>query len=918
MDTTNRDDHRSPWNRKVSPQNVPAAVSIGAGTYSIVAAALALVGWALNLPVLTDWTDQGISMFPNTAICAALAGAALIVQTATARLSGLVIARVLAGVIALIAGLTLIEHVTGFNLGIDTLLFDRPWGQSAASAPMRMGPPASTSYLILGTALVLATFGAQARIGATTLAILTAAIASLSLTGYWFGADQLFGIAKFTGIALNTSTVIAALSIGLMATVPEHGLVAALRRDDAGGDVHRRLVAPIVIVPLVLGWLRILGEQAGFYDAAFGTALRSLTEVILFFGLLWWTANSISRQASIAQKAHARISAIIETSEDAIISKSLDGVIETWNAGAERIFGYTTAEAIGKPITLVVPRELIEEEAEILARLRRGERIEQYETVRVTKDGRRIDVSLSISPLRDGRGNLIGASKIARDITGSKQAEIALRESEHRFSTFMQALPGLAWIKDLHGRYVFVNDAAQAPFGRPRNALYGKTDDELFPPETAAQFKKNDQAALSTPRGIEVIESLEHKDGIHYSIVSKFPILDAEGKAAYVGGVAIDITERMRAEEALRQADRRKDEFLATLAHELRNPLAPIRNAVQLLRLDGNVETTQSAIEMLDRQSTQLVRLIDDLLDISRISRGKIELRREWVDLTSVVSQALEAARSYEANDGHELTVELPSEPIFLNADSIRLAQVIGNLLNNAYKFTPRGGHIRLLVEREDGDALIRVQDTGIGIAPRHLPHIFEMFSQGDTSLERSRGGLGIGLSLVQRLVELHGGTVEAHSKGPGFGTELIVRLPMSEDLIPPRSKPALDTVQAIGVSRRVLVVDDNQDAATSLAMLLKQLGCEVCLAHDGLEAVEAATAAHPQIVLLDIGLPKLNGYDAGRLIREKCPDPNLVLIALTGWGQPEDRRRSEEAGFDAHLVKPVDISALKAILGHS
>ena len=782
MDISNRDDHKSPRNRQI-PFHAPAAVAIGAGAYSIIAGASALFGWALNLPILTDWTDQGISMFANTAICAALAGAALIVQTATGRLIGLVLARGLAGAVALIAGLTFFEHVTGFNLGIDTLLFDRPWGQGAASAPMRMGPPASVSYLILGVALVLTTFGAQARIGATTLAILTAAIASLSLTGYWFGADQLFGVAQLTGIALNTSTVIAALSIGLMSIVPEHGLVAALRRDDAGGELHRRLIVPIVIVPLLLGWLRILGQQAGFYDAAFGTALRSLTEVVLFFGLLWWTANRISWQASIAQKAHARLAAIIETSDDAIISKSLDGVIETWNAGAARIFGYTAAEAVGKQITLVIPSELIEEEAEILARLRRGERIEHFETVRATKDGRRINVSLSISPLRDAHGNLIGASKIARDITSRKHAEIALRESEHRFATFMQALPGLAWIKDLQGRYVFINDAAQAPFGKSRGALYGKTDDELFSPETAAQFKQNDQDALSTPRGIEVIESLQHEDGIHYSIVSKFPIPDAEGKAAYVGGVAIDITERMRAEEALRQADRRKDEFLATLAHELRNPLAPIRNAVQLLRLDASGGTIQSAIEMLERQTTQMVRLIDDLLDVSRVSRGKIELRRERIELASVVNHAVEAARSHDA-DGHELTVTLPSEPIYLNADPIRLTQVIGNLLNNAYKFTPLGGCIRLLVERKDEHVVIRVQDTGIGIAADQLPHIFEMFSQVDTSLERSRAGLGIGLSLVQRLVELHGGTVEAHSKGIGLGAEFIIRLPMSGDPI--------------------------------------------------------------------------------------------------------------------------------------
>jgi PAS domain S-box-containing protein len=479
----------------------------------------------------------------------------------------------------------------------------------------------------------------------------------------------------------------------------------------------------------------------------------------------------------------------------------------------------------------------------------------------------------------------------------------------------MQALPGLAWIKDLQGHYVFVNDAAADAFGQSRERLYGMTDEELFDKETADQFKAHDRQALANNHGIEVIESLAHEDGIHNSVVSKFPIPGSDGEAAFIGGVAIDITDRMRAEEALRQADRKKDEFLATLAHELRNPLAPIRNATKLLQ-DMHIEndTVRAALDMLERQSRQMVRLIDDLLDVSRISRGKIELREERVELATIVTQALEAARPLCDQMGHQINIRLPTEPIYLSADSIRLAQILGNLLNNACKFTPREGDIRLSVERNRQDAVIRVTDNGIGIPAEKLPHIFDMFSQLDTSLERSQGGLGIGLSLVKNLVELHGGRVEARSEGVGRGSEFVVHLPIDGSQPAPVVSPSA-SVAAAQLALRILVVDDNVDAATSMALLLKRLGHEVHLAHDGLQAVESSRALEPQIVLLDIGLPKLNGYDACRQIRAADPEHKTILIALTGWGQPDDRRKSEEAGFDAHLVKPVDLTTLMEVL---
>jgi PAS domain S-box-containing protein len=620
-------------------------------------------------------------------------------------------------------------------------------------------------------------------------------------------------------------------------------------------------------------------------------------------------------QRRAAEIALERLAAIVESSDDAIIGKDLNGVVTSWNKGAEQIFGYTRAEMVGRSVTVLIPSDRIGEEEEILAKLRQGGKIDHYETVRKTKDGRLIDMSISVSPLRDTSDEIVGASKIARDITSQKETELARRESHGRFTTFMQALPGLAWIKDLQGRYVFVNDAAADAFGQAREKLYGMTDDELFDAETADQFKAHDRQALANSHGIEVIESLTHEDGVHNSVVSKFPIPGSDGEAAFIGGVAIDITDRMRAEEALRQADRKKDEFLATLAHELRNPLAPIRNATKLLQdmhIDNDI--VRAALDMLERQSRQMVRLIDDLLDVSRISRGKIELREERVELAIIVTQALDAARPFCDQMNHQLSVRLPTEPIYLTADSIRLAQVLGNLLNNACKFTPKGGAIRLSVERDNQDAVIRVSDNGIGIPSDKLPHIFDMFSQLDTSLERSQGGLGIGLSLVKSLVELHGGRVEARSEGIGRGSEFVVHLPIDDSQPVPVVSPSASVAPA-QLSLRILVVDDNVDAATSMALLLKRLGHEVHLAHDGLQAVESSRALEPQIVLLDIGLPKLNGYDACRQIRAADPERKATLIALTGWGQPDDRRKSEESGFDAHLVKPVDLTTLMEVL---
>jgi signal transduction histidine kinase len=372
---------------------------------------------------------------------------------------------------------------------------------------------------------------------------------------------------------------------------------------------------------------------------------------------------------------------------------------------------------------------------------------------------------------------------------------------------------------------------------------------------------------------------------------------------------------RLRLIQQLREQDRCKDEFLATLAHELRNPLAPIRNALQVLRLAKNdAAALDEARTIMERQVQHMVRLVDDLLEVARIGRNKLEPRKEWVEVEAVVKRAVETSRPLIDEARHTLQVSLPPEPVAIHADPVRLAQALSNLLNNAAKYSEPGGRIWLSAEKHKADLLLRVRDTGMGIRSEDLPHIFRMFVQVDRSLEHSQGGLGIGLTLVQRLVEMHGGTVEARSDGPGKGSEFIIRL------------PALRVASAQGVQeekgthrtseapmcRRILVADDNHDSAESMAMILKLSGHTVVTAHDGLEAVELAKTFDPDITFLDLGMPKLDGYEAARLIRQQSSSQNLVLVALTGWSQEEDKRRCKEAGFNAHILKPVDFVALE------
>ncbi len=413
-----------------------------------------------------------------------------------------------------------------------------------------------------------------------------------------------------------------------------------------------------------------------------------------------------------------------------------------------------------------------------------------------------------------------------------------------------------------------------------------------------------------TVRGktLGVITFINAESGHRYEHTDLAVAEDLASRAA----IAIENAQLYR---ELRDADQRKDEFLATLAHELRNPLAPIRNGLQVLRLSGtDGGMMDDARSMMERQLSQMVRLVDDLLDVSRITRNKLDLRKERVSLTAIIHSAVETSRPLMEQIGHTFSFTLPPAPVYLDADLTRLAQVFSNLLNNAAKYTESGGRIALTAELKGAEVVVQVQDNGLGIPADALHRIFEMFSQVDRNMERAQGGLGIGLTLVRRLVEMHGGTVEAHSAGPGLGSQFIVRLPVVKETLQPETSKGDDNKLATA-KRRILVVDDNHDSAISLGMMLNLMGNETHTAHDGLAAVEAAEMFRPDLILLDIGLPRLNGYDACRRIREQHWSNGMVIVALTGWGQEEDRRRSYEAGFDHHLVKPVEIAALQTLL---
>jgi PAS domain S-box-containing protein len=503
-------------------------------------------------------------------------------------------------------------------------------------------------------------------------------------------------------------------------------------------------------------------------------------------------------------------------------------------------------------------------------------------------------------------------------MTEQHEANQRLRENpEEQYRLLTESVKDFAiFLLDTQGKIATWNTGAERILGYREAEIVGQPFSLIFIPQDIVNGQPDYELEIAKDKGRSEDERWHvRKDGSQFwasGVVT--PLWDNEGKLRGYAKVMRDITARKRAETDLADANRRKDEFLAMLGHELRNPLAPVTNALQILRLEQSVSPGgQQAIGMIDRQMKHLTRLVDDLLDVSRITRGKIRLSKERVELRTVVHHAVETTRPLIESRKHELTVSLPAESVWLEADPARMEQVVSNLLSNAAKYTEPCGHIWLTAERQGPEAILRVKDTGIGILPEMLPRVFDLFVQADRTLDRAQGGLGIGLTLVKALVQMHEGTVEAHSPGVGKGAEFVVRLPVVPEVAPikPEEYPVATPVN--GRPLRLLVVDDSKDTVDSLAMLLRLAGHEVSTADSGPAALQAALSDNPDVVLLDVGLPGIDGYEVARRIREKTDKP--LLVAMTGYGQAEDRQRSKEAGFDHHLVKPVDPVRLQHLL---
>ncbi len=502
------------------------------------------------------------------------------------------------------------------------------------------------------------------------------------------------------------------------------------------------------------------------------------------------------------------------------------------------------------------------------------------------------------------------------DVTEQRRQENERRELETRFTSLVKNIRDHSiFTLDPQGHITSWNREAQRILGYSEAEAIGQHFSIIFTQEDNQAGIPETELTIAVEQGRAEDERWHlRKNGERFwalGIVS--PSFDAMGLHTGFSKILRDMTERKLAEEALQAANRDKDEFLATLAHELRNPLAPLRNGLQLLRLTSEPATARETHAMMERQLSQMVRLVDDLMDVSRITRNKLTLRKMRIELQSIIQSAIETARPLIDKKCHKLNVTMPPQPIYVDGDLIRLAQVFCNLLNNSAKYTAPGGHITLTANVQGEEVVVSVRDNGIGIPPESLPGLFNIFSQVDRSLERAEGGLGIGLALVKGLTEAHGGRVEVESDGQGHGSSFHVRLPIVAAAAvidhPIGSDP--DHQQRL----KVLVVDDNPDSATSLALLMKMMGNEVRFANDGLQALAAAEEFHPDLIVLDIGLPKLNGYDVCRHIREKSWGKQALIIAASGWGQEEDIRRAKEAGFDHHLVKPIDIATLKRLV---
>jgi PAS domain S-box-containing protein len=664
---------------------------------------------------------------------------------------------------------------------------------------------------------------------------------------------------------------------------------------------------------------RVRKDGTRFWANVIITALRDDDGTLIGYAKVTRDLTERRRHEETLRNSEARFRALIEGVRDyAIFMLDPAGRVTTWNVGAQQIMGYSAAEILGEHLSTFYPQDGRERElaAQELQTATLEGRFED-EGWRVRQDGSRFWASVILTAIRDPHGTLLGFSKITRDLSERRLHENSLRQSEERVRLLVENVIDYAIITvDDDGLINSWNLGAERITGFSSAEIIGRHFSRMYTPEDIAANKPWQQLVRAR-EGNRVNEEgwRLRKDGSQYwanSVVGKLP--SGEGSPATYYVVTQDLTQRRHA-ESLADTAQKMHEFIAMLAHELRNPLAPIRNAVALMqRRDIKDPIVESMRQTIERQTTQLTRIIDELLDVNRVARGQFTIDKHHVDLRDILHRAVETSRPLIDARDHTLTLQIADQPIPVNADSLRLQQVVVNLLNNAAKYTPPRGQITLSTIFDDGHVSISVRDTGQGIARESLDRIFDLFIQLEPSASNTFGGLGVGLALVRRIVELHGGRVQARSDGPGRGAEFIARIPLStpHTHVSASAEPAhLEVASTL----RVLVVDDNADAADTLAMVLEQVGADVRTVYDGATALRMCESFHPNLVLLDIGMPHMSGYEVARAIRllKACGKP--VIAAVTGWGAEADKARAREAGFDRHYTKPISESALRELL---
>ena len=753
-----------------------------AGAYALAAALLTLTGWAFEIRRLTSW-DGGASQMPNNAIAVAASGAALILWS----LGRTRASTILGAFVAAIAGATLFEHLTGISLGIDTLILHREWGQKGVVAPGRMGVPSSSALFIIGLSIILR------RRFAVTGGLFTIVIALLSLIGFVFRADPFYAIPRLTAIALQTSTMLFALGIGLMALVPERPPVSLMTGNSGAALLVRRTLPAIVLLPLLLGWLRMRGQEAGLFDTAFGTAALVLTLIILFASLLWWSAAAIAAHESAMQTSEQKFERLFRKAAfGAALARLPDGLFIDINEAFEQMFGFTRDEVIGKSSVELGINRQPSIRSDLIEELRKGGVIRNQEITLHTRSGE--------------------ARTFLNNVT-----VVEIGGQPHLLST----------IQDITER----------------------------------------QAAAESLR---------------------------------------------RSAEALRTADRMKDEFLATLSHELRTPLTAIIGWSHLL-LNADLEKQEQhvALEAIRSSAKAQSQLTEDILDVSRITTGKLRLRREHADVVKVIEAAVATVRpAAEAKRiPIRLTLDTSVPALFIDPD--RIQQVVWNLLSNAIKFSPAGTPVEVRLHAEGELAVIDVIDHGPGIVRSFLPYVFERFRQADSSSSRAYAGMGIGLALAKDLVELHGGSIEVESE-EGSGSHFTVRLH-----VPSEGAAAMDRRRgssgAILEDVRIVYVDDREDARLLIGTMLRQHGAEVTVSGSVEDALVRVAGEKPDVVITDLAMPGRDGYELLASIRSEPRFRALPVIALTAQGRVEDEARAMEAGFEAFLRKPIESDDLAA-----